>query len=411
MPPANYNTNTTTAEFGNENPAVLAYQQNLNKQNAGKPGWIPLLEDSKYGPKTQAASNWKPQSSVIINTSTKSRTNFSQNSSALDAAMAKIGGQPTVSNPTVTTTKIGPDGQPTDSGTGSDILNNTSDPIVAGLNTMAANSDAATKALIASTQAAYQNKINTVNKQYGNYKAGLQQLGIEHNEAQATPDLLAGHIQQAANDQMEKINALTAEESKALIDAKTAKDNNDFKLLQAKMDYVKQVQTAKADAIKNMYDAISNADKAAAIEAHDIYDTMQTLSPNDQEAFIQAVASKYGLPVNNLVTALVDEKNKRDTANVDLANKKSILANRGGGGKGGKVTVQSASDEIDTNIQSKNLLGSDGYMAPENWISLRDQWVKNKLPAATFNTLYKRYLNPLSYEQAGFPKPKSGRTL
>ncbi len=29
-----------------------------------------------------------------------------------------------------------------------------------------------------------------------------------------------------------------------------------------------------------------------------------------------------------------------------------------------------------------------------------------KLPVATFNTLYKRYLNPLSYEKAGFATPK-----
>ncbi len=343
--------------------------------------------------------------SVLMNTSTKSRTNYNQNTSDLSAALAKLSGAPTAANPN-------PDGNEETTTTTTDTT--TTDPILQGFQTLQTNADAATKSLIATTQAAYQNQMNSVNKQYDSYKKGLQLLGIQYNEAQSTPDLLAGHIQQAANEQMEKIHSLVAEESKALMDANNAKAANDFKTLAAKMDYVKSIQTQKADAIKELYDRISGQSKIAAIEAHDIYDTMQSLNPEDQETFIQAVAQKYNLPLNSLVTALADEKATREELAVDLKNKKRI-AGGGSTGGGGKVTIPSASSEIDshlTPISEGGILGEDGYMSPYKWLELRDSWVKNKLAKATFDTLYKRYLNPLSYEMAGFAKPKgSSRTL
>ncbi len=348
--------------------------------------------------------------SQLINTSTKSRTTFNQNSSDLSAALAKLSGAPTAENPNPDNGESKKTTAPTEA----DALSE--DPIMKGLTTLQTNADAATKALIASTQALYQNQKNKVTSQYENYKRGLMGLGIQHNEAQSTPDLLAGHIQQATNDQMDKINTISAEESKALIDAQNAKAENDFKTLQAKMDYVKQLKADKANAIKDMYDSLANTDKTAALEAHDIYDTLQTLGDADKQAFIEAVAKKYNVPLMSLVTALNDEKNSRADASLKTQNAQATLNKKSGTGSGGtKVTIDDASNEIDTHLKpiaDGGILGEDGFMSPYKWLELRDTWIKSKLSKTTFDTLYKRYLNPDSYTLAGFAKPKgTARTL
>lgn len=46
--------------IGTMGQSVADLQQQLNAQHAGQPGWVPLVVDSKFGPKTQAAMNFKP---------------------------------------------------------------------------------------------------------------------------------------------------------------------------------------------------------------------------------------------------------------------------------------------------------------------------------------------------------------
>lgn len=332
------------------------------------------------------------------------------NNDALNSALIKLGGNPT--NPTMTTEagnetptmkkakKKNPD---------MEEQTTVQDPFIQGLNDMGSRSDLATQRLIRSTQAMYQNKVNTINKEYDNYTRGLQALGIQHNDATATPDLLAGHIKEAANEKMSKISELDAEEAKTIMDAQAARDDNDFRILKEKMDYLKEIQKEKANAIKDMYDNIANSDKLADIQAHDIYDTLQTLDPNDQEAFIQEVARRFNIPLISLVTALADEKTSRADADLDKKNKESLLRNREDGGGGGtKITIDTASNEIGDHlkpISEGGILGDDGYMDPNKWVELRDDWIKGKLSKSTFDTLYKRYLNPESYEVAGFKAP------
>lgn len=52
------------AAYGTSGSAVSAYQQQLNQQNAGQPGWTPLVVDGLYGPLTQAASSFNSGTST-----------------------------------------------------------------------------------------------------------------------------------------------------------------------------------------------------------------------------------------------------------------------------------------------------------------------------------------------------------
>lgn len=55
MATGTYNSNSTTAEYGNNNSNVLALQQAINNASQGQQGYVPLALDSKYGDKTKAA--------------------------------------------------------------------------------------------------------------------------------------------------------------------------------------------------------------------------------------------------------------------------------------------------------------------------------------------------------------------
>jgi len=53
------NIDPTKAIYGEKSAGVLALQQSLNKQYSGLPGYVPLKEDSLYGPLTQAATKFQ----------------------------------------------------------------------------------------------------------------------------------------------------------------------------------------------------------------------------------------------------------------------------------------------------------------------------------------------------------------
>lgn len=367
----------------------------------------------------------------LINTSSKSRTTFSNNSSDLAAALAKISGAPTQENPNPQGTSGSGTGSDNNTGTGTTGVDTNgiplNDPIMTGLTQLQTNSDAATKSLIASTIASYQTQRNALTSQYENYKRGLQQLGVETGAAQSTPDLLAGHILQAGNDELTKINDLQAKESKALMDAQNAKSTNDFKTLEAKMNYVKQIKTEKANAIKNMYDTINSTNKALAQGAHyELYSAFQTLTdPKDKNTFIETVAKNYKVSPMAVVTALQDEQDKRSTADLKTANSKSILANRGKSGgtsSAGISKVQIAQGQqalnkgIDPSTGEKigNAKGSDGFYDPSVYSKAFEQWPGS---AKSFVTAYPIVggINPKSYKtlpaalQALLPKTSTAK--
>lgn len=310
----------STPQFGQQDAtgstAIKDLQTSLNKTNAGKAGYTPLAIDGKYGPLTQAAASG---SSNLINTSGASRTSFMNNSNDLANAEKNLG----LAAPT----------NPTDPATGSGATPAVADPIISGLDSLKTANDNASNSLIASTQASYQNQINAADKQFESYKGGLQLLGIQHNEAQSSPDLLMGHIQQAALDHLDKINSLKAEEAKTIMDAKTAQANNDFKSLEDATTRLKDIQTEKATALKAMNDTITNSSKLAQAQidpasAKQMYDTLQTLDDSDKQAFIEAVASKFGLSPLAVVQSLGSIVSASDKADLASKNAKATLTNK-----------------------------------------------------------------------------------
>lgn len=290
----------------------------------------------------------------IITTSTPARTEYNTNLMSLNNALSMYG--------------LGGTGQPEEEK--KIDISTYSDPFTKYLDKMGERSNASTRALISTIQANRANREGEITQTYDNYKRGLQLLGIQHNAAQTTPALLQGQIVQAENEQRSKVMALDAEEAKALMDAENAKTENDFRLLKEKMDYVDKIKKEKANALKDLYDTMTTQRGIAEEQAHDIYDTLQKLGANDKEAFLNAVATKYKIPVGKLVQALNDEKKKRETK----------------AGSGTKQTEsekkQSAWQKLNS-IVSQNLPTSSGIPAIDENGFLTPEGFKNMLLFAT----------------------------
>lgn len=365
-----------TPQYGQSGEAVKTLQNKLNSDNANKPGYVPLKVDGLYGPKTRAVA----QPSSLITTSAGIRSGMVKDSTELNNALALFnipGGSNT----------------PVDTSRGTDTPAVT-DPTLSLLDKLSARSNDSTKALISSIQAAKQRQTNAVNDKYGKYKEGLQLMGIQHNEAQSAPELLAGHIQQAETEHLQKLQDIDAATSKALMDAETARDNNDYKTLSAKISYMKELKAEKAATLKSYYDSITQQPKIAGDIAHAIYSEMSKLGPDDKEAFIQAVAKNYKLPLGALVTALNDEHGKQVITNAKVTK-------AAGGGSSGKNSSGKVTTAQVTYGQKKldKARGEDGFVDPYLYLQAFKDWpgtVKQFITSFPANGKG-GYINPKSY--------------
>lgn len=342
------------------------------------------------------------------NTSGPSRTTTNQSSSLLSQYIAQYAGVPTTSNPAGST--------PTDTANENTNGLDPNDPFIASLNNLSATSDAATKALIANTQAQYQQSVQTANKQYDSYKAGLQQLGVETNEAESTPDLLAGHILQAGNEQAQKIQSLQSAETKAIADANLAKQNNDFKTLNEKMKYVSDLQTQKLDAVKAANDAVTfnNAQtkfaegqvtyNATAINTEFNNLKSSGASSDDLNKFIQAVGQYYGASPSAVVSALTAEQQKEQTTALDTESKNLAIANASVGTAAKDQAYTDINNILDNNLKTSNgdaTVDSNGFMTPEGFHTLVQNAAKSGITTSEFLSEYGDKLDPNNYDQYG----------
>lgn len=234
-----------------------------------------------------------PQNSIIT-TAGPATNSFNNYSSSLNSMLMALNGDGTYKLP------------------GSDMnIGNVNDAYTQMLDRISRGEDASTKALIGTINAARSNRQNEMATQYERYKGGLQLLGIQHNDAQATPELLMGHIQQAENEHQAKLQALDVETNKALMDAEQAKNKNDLATLKEKMDYVDKLKQEKRDYLKQVAEQMNAANTIADNVVQGAYDQLQKLSPADKEKYLIAVSQKYGISLGALTAAMVRESRTR----------------------------------------------------------------------------------------------------
>ena len=352
-----------TPTQGTSGQGVIDLQNQLNAGGAN------LAVDGLYGPKTAAAfaaSQTKPTSNLVT-TSNAANMEHTKYSGMLDEQLAKFGTTAT-------------DNQPIDPATYSDAFTKT-------LDQQAKSSNESTQAMIQSLQAKTQAKQVALAAQYDNYKRGLQMLGIQHNEAQSSPDLLLGHEQQAQNEYTSKVGALDTELHKALIDAQAARDTKNTAELKTKMDYIKSIQTQKAQALKDVYSSLTQQKSFDTNFIDQAFNELMKLPTSKRQEYLQAVADKTGQPLLGLTQALADKIAK------------------GGGKSGGSVKVSQGVASLTPQFES--VKGADGYIDPYKWVTGRTKWMSMGLSKASYESNFKQYLNPESYKLAGFTTKSS----
>lgn len=408
IPTATIQTNLGIKSDGNYGPQTTAAVQAFQTANG-------LKADGIFGPQTMAAYNTKyssPTASSLIATSGASRTSFTQNSSDLAKAEQALGLSPA---PTTTPTTTGTPGSSapgtptTGTPTATQTPDATPDPILAGIASLQTTNDNATNALVASTQASYQSQIAKQQQNNDAYISGLKALGIQTGEAQTAPDLLSGHIQQAAQDGLDKINALKATEAKTIMDAKTAQSNNDFKALEDATTQLKNIQTAKAQAIKDLNTTITQSPKLASAQidpdtAQQMLTTMQTLDPADQQSFIEAIASKFGISpltvvasLNSITTASNKAALATKNATATLDNKVNPKAKTPSAGSISKDQISQGEAYLD------GTRGSDKFVDPAAYEKAYNDFLAKGGTTKGFLAAYppKDYVNP---ENTDLPK-------
>lgn len=304
-------TTSPTPVFGQSGDSVKALQQSLNQKYAGVAGYTPLVIDGKYGPLTEQAVNFQTPQNNMITSSYSSKMNFLKNVNQLSQLMNTGQIQDTISK------------MPT-------IDGDYKDQYTMSLDNLAQRSDDSTKRLISSIQAQRQMNQNAINDSYDRYKRGIQLLGIQGGEQAFAPDLLSGKILQAENAQQMKIQQLQTEELKAIMDADDARINNNFKLLQEKMDYIKQLRTERKDAIKDIYDQQINNYKIDEMErqrANDLvasyYDDYASVPEANKVNYIQSISQNLGINPAYIVNSLALEKQARDAKAIKSSSKLS----------------------------------------------------------------------------------------
>lgn len=303
-------TTSSDPSYGQTGESVAALQTQLNQANQGKPGYVPLVVDSKYGPKTLAAANFG-KTSNLINSSSKSRSTANAAIAEHTMNMNLLGGQNT---PTTQGDSSGNDGAAKDINSA-----NYSDPTTQSLDRIAKQSDSATKALIATIQAQRQSGTNALDKTYDNYKRGLQGLGIQTNSAQATPDLLQGHIVQAEADHQAKLTDLNVKINKAMMDAQTAATNKEYKIVAEKNKYIKDLKKEQSDVLKNFASQLTAQKTISANLASSVYSSLNKLNAADKEQFLQTIAEHYKIPLGKLVQDIAAFAQKQAVTNARAA--------------------------------------------------------------------------------------------
>ena len=373
-------------------PAVAALQTQLNQTNAGKAGYVPLAVDSKYGPLTDAAAKLANPSSQLSVTSKGAATTFTNNASKINDYLNAITPNQTA-NP-----------QPQDDAT---IAG--SDPIIQGLKNLQNTSDVAQNRLISEAMASYQNQANSTNQQYENYKHGLQLIGIQHNEAQSSPDLLMSQVQSAANEQLQKISDLKAAEAKAIMTAQDAIATKDQTTLNQETARLDTIHTQQRQALIDLHTAITQAPKliSAQISPSDasaIYDELSKMDPADHQAAIEALASKLGISPLTIVSGLQADIAAGNKATLATANSQATLDKKlksgGSGGKGAATItpaqVNQGAQILKTGVDANgnklgNPMGSDGYADPSVITALYNDWPGT---TAEFISKYGKSINP-----------------
>lgn len=285
--------------------------------------------------------------------------------------------------------------------------------------------DPAAAAAASQIMAKYDQQIELMKEKNKFLIAGYQTSAARNGSLQYANEMESQFLSGEQDKATRRITDLVAEETALVLKSNQAYKDGDVKALAAANKAYKEANKEKIDTIAKLLKATNDKTKLLQAQAKtDAASAKQKISDDIR------ISSALGKNIADAIlkTGITDEKQineyvkriaqENGISNPEFlrsayvkerdagANQRSIIAKRSGTGSGGtKTTVPQATANLKAGlkpISQGGVLGIDGYMDPDTWVNQRDEWVSQKLPISTFNTLYKRYLNPESYGKAGF---------
>jgi hypothetical protein len=119
------------------------------------------------------------------------------------------------------------------------------------LDNMMLRADAASRSMMNQIKSNYSNRQAKMQEINDKYQSGLESAGIRSGSAQYTPQLFDEQIRNAEIASQENLAKLDQEEMFALTKAQQQMQDNQFKLANEQVKYIKEVRAAKAQELQN----------------------------------------------------------------------------------------------------------------------------------------------------------------
>jgi len=232
--------------------------------------------------------------------------------------------------------------------------------------------------------------------------------GYRTGGAEYTPEINAGILKKEQADGLARLDEIQVNLQSAIAQAVSAKNAKDFELATKTLENVKSLQKAKEDAVQTMFknyndgmkainDQIkqandmerANRDQAMqefATAAPSVYKEYDKLNAQGKQAFIQNMSKKTGLDPEILLGEMEKARKAYTVKEQSTKIPETELQ---------RIAISSLAGNMD------KVKGPDGYIAPEDWIFYKQNWVKKGMKAKDFDDNFKMYLNPESYFIAG----------
>lgn len=217
--------------------------------------------------------------------------------------------------------------------------------------------------------------------------------------------------------------------SKAYQDATKAKTEAISKLLTETDKVVKERQAqAKIDATAAKQ-KITDDIRISSSLGKTVADTLKASGVTDKKSiddYIDSFATSSGISNPDMLRSAV-VKAQQEQSKLDLSSKKAdesikntensiknrdartVIASqkKSGSSKNGSSTFKVSPAIAAVTPQMESVKGTDGYIDPEKWVSARTTWNTLGGTDSSFNSNFKKYLNPASYDKAGFKGSKT----
>lgn len=228
-------------------------------------------------------------------------------------------------------------------------------------------------------------------KTYGNYRAGLESIGLQSGLSRYAPGLQADRLANADISELNKLSEIQDREDLAMAKAKQARMDKDAKSLN---DAIKEINNYRQEKAKMLISQRSSDAAMAKNLATYTFKELEQIPDEQRDAFIQYVADQNGISPQALSAALASEEDSQKKFNLSLALQQKAL-NKSSSGSSDKLTqweykIQGAK-ELSSIIDET--VDQNGKITPDQFKSYRKQFVSEGLgDASEFNEMFADYV-------------------